>query len=290
MTDDAESVPAAPLLIIVRFTTSLPDLTLPITSPQTTTTLALKRQIRTHLPEAWATNRLRLIHSGKVLPDLSTLSSALNLPQSPPPSQLPSSSTSSNNGKDKGKAPMRDPPQPEPRRIYIHCAIGDALTPEELAHEAAQAAQAAQESTPALSSLTSSSQPVSTTAAPRGFDRLLSAGFSLQEIAALRSQFLALQSHTHTPDTMPSAAELRILEDRWMDESAGGAGGGGDGQELGEAGLEDMLLGNIMGFFWPLGAVIWLRREEGVWSKSRQIAVVTGMLINIVFSVLKYTS
>ncbi|KAI9697300.1 MAG: hypothetical protein M1836_004864 [Candelina mexicana] len=276
--NDPESVQAA-LLLIVRFTTSLPDLTLPISSPQTTITLALKRQIRAHLPEASATNRLRLIHSGKVLPDLSTLTSALNLPHSPP-SQLPSSSLSSNG---KGKAPMRDPPQPEPRRIYIHCAIGDALTSEELAHEAAQ------ESTPALSSL-ASSQPVSTTAAPRGFDRLLSAGFSLQEIAALRSQFLALQSHTHTPDTMPSAAELRILEDRWMDESAGGAGGGGDGQELGEAGLEDMLLGNIMGFFWPLGAVIWLRREEGVWSKSRQIAVFTGMLINIVFSVLKYTS
>ncbi len=178
---------------------------------------------------------------------------------------------------------MRDPPQSEQRRIYIHCAIGDALTPEELAEEVAQATNPAQFS---LASLPS----VSTTTAPRGFDRLLSAGFSPQEIAALRSQFLALQSHTHTPDTMPSAAELRILEDRWMDESAGGAGGGEDGHELGEAGLEDLLLGNIMGFFWPLGAVIWLRREEGVWSKSRQIAVFTGMLINIVFSVLKFTS
>ncbi|KAI9717066.1 MAG: hypothetical protein M1812_005001 [Candelaria pacifica] len=272
----------AVLSIIVRFTNSLPDLALPISSPSTTATLALKRQIRTHLPEFSANHRLRLIYGGKVLSDTSTLSSALSIPPSLP--SQPQSSSSSSNGK--GKAPVRDPPQSEQRRIYIHCAIGDALTPEELAQEASQAAQG---NNLAYSSF-ASSQPVSTTAAPRGFDRLLSAGFSAQEIAALRSQFLALQSHTHTPDTMPSAAELRILEDRWMDESVGGAGGGEDGHELGEAGLEDMLLGNIMGFFWPLGAVIWLRREEGVWSKSRQIAVFTGMLINIVFSVLKFTS
>ena len=99
---------------------------------------------------------------------------------------------------------------------------------------------------------------------------------------------------------MPSAAELRVLEDRWIDEStspgnAGGSGGaddgfggfGGDGEG---GGLEDMLWGNVMGFFWPFGAVVWLLREEGVWSTRRQIAVFTGMMVNVAFSVLRVTS
>lgn len=94
---------------------------------------------------------------------------------------------------------------------------------------------------------------------------------------------------------MPSAVELRVLEDRWIDESTssnggvdGGDGGVGDDGEGG--GLEDMLWGNVMGFFWPLGAVVWLLREEGVWSKRRQIAVFTGLLVNVAFSVLRVTS
>jgi len=88
-----------------------------------------------------------------------------------------------------------------------------------------------------------------------------------------------------------------VLEDRWIDESTApdggvdGGGGGGGGVDDGEGGgLEDMLWGNVMGFFWPLGAVVWLLREEGVWSKRRQIAVFTGLLVNVAFSVLRVTS
>ncbi|OAX83665.1 hypothetical protein ACJ72_01978 [Emergomyces africanus] len=70
---------------------------------------------------------------------------------------------------------------------------------------------------------------------PRGFDRLLEAGFTPAEVSALRSQFLALQSLSHTPDTMPSGAELRRLEDIWMDEggSTGSMDGGGGGLGVG---------------------------------------------------------
>ena len=104
---------------------------------------------------------------------------------------------------------------------------------------------------------------------------------------------------------MPSAFELRTLEDRWIDNtntSTGGSGSGdsatpgvaggapGDDAEGGSGGLDDMLWGNIMGFFWPIGSVIWLLREEGVWTKRRQIAVVTGFLVNVAFSVLRVTS
>jgi len=190
----------------------------------------------------------------------------------------------------KGKGPVRDAEETTAARVYIHCSIGDELSPSELAAEAAVAAAAV--TTPRTSTPSSSAAQqqqhllATTTPAPRGFDRLLSAGFSAAEIAALRSQFLALQSHTHTPDTMPSGAELRALEDRWIDEA--GPGSAAEAQEE-PSGLDDMLWGNIIGFFWPV-AVVWLLREEGVWSKRKQIAVFTGFLVNVAFSVLRFTS
>jgi len=30
-----------------------------------------------------------------------------------------------------------------------------------------------------------------------------------------------------------------------------------------------LIWGNLMGFFWPVGAMFWLMREEGVWSGGR---------------------
>ncbi len=289
-----------PLLLTIRFTTSLPDLLLAIDSPTTTTTLELKREIRNNLPPEVSSHRLRLIHSGKVLPDTSPLSEALKLPPPPPSQATPSRKDPSG----KGKAPLRDLLATQPaHRVYIHCSIGDALAPSELAAEAEAAEKISRAPAPSLSSAQQQNAlaPASstTTPAPRGFDRLLTAGFTPTEIAALRSQFLDLQSHTHTPDTMPSAAELHTLEDRWIDDSTSPNGtGGGDGIDMNDGfggdgeggGLEDLLWGNVIGFFWPLGAVVWLLREEGVWSKRRQIAVFTGMMVNVAFSVLRVTA
>ena len=88
---------------------------------------------------------------------------------------------------------------------------------------------------------------------------------------------------------MPSASEMRALEERWLDAGnspTGDLGGEGDDDEAGGR-LEDMLWGNVMGFFWAVGAIVWLVREEGVWSKRRQIGVVTGVLVNIAFCVLR---
>ena len=94
---------------------------------------------------------------------------------------------------------------------------------------------------------------------------------------------------------MPSGSELRALEDAWLDGNDAGAAGRGqggndaaDGALGGSAGgLEDMLWGNLMGFFWAVGAIVWLVREEGVWSRRRQIGVVTGVLVNLAFCVLR---
>lgn len=89
---------------------------------------------------------------------------------------------------------------------------------------------------------------------------------------------------------------MRLLEDRWLDNGSGNAAdgaanpGGGFEDEGAEGGLDDILWGNVMGFFWPVGAVVWGFREEGVWSKRRQIAVLTGVLVNVGFSVLRVTA
>lgn len=127
---------------------------------------------------------------------------------------------------------------------------------------------------------------------PLGFDALLSAGLSPPEIASLRSQFLALHAHVHTLDTVPSAAEMRVLEERWLDTntasgSVGGHGFAGDGtqgldvDDAEGAALEDMLWGSVMGFFWAVGALGWLMREEGVWSGRRRGAVAMGVIFNL---------
>lgn len=51
-----------------------------------------------------------------------------------------------------------------------------------------------------------------------------------------------------------------------------------------------MLWGSVTGFFWPVGAAMWLVREEGVWSKRRQMAAVTGVLVNLAVGVMRMGS
>lgn len=301
--------------IVIRFTADIPDLPLHITYPETTVTLSLKQLIRQQLPPSLAANRLRLIYAGQVLGDTTPIATSLKLPKQPKSFY----STSKNGGsshKGKGKEPVRDTPldsgtttPTSSRRIYIHCSIGDVLSHAELEAEvtAAEAAETALNKTEPSSPTadrTAPTPPISrqesttTTAAPRGFDRLLTAGFTPTEVASLRSQFLTNISFSHTPDTMPSGSELRALEDRWLDSGANDAGatmaGQGDtdgwGATFGEGGgdLDDLLWGNVMGFLWPLGALCWGWREEGVWSTRMKIAVLSGIVINMFFGVARY--
>jgi len=92
----------------------------------------------------------------------------------------------------------------------------------------------------------------------------------------------------HTPDTMPSPTTLRRLEDAWLDDN------GNEGSEAradAESGaLDDFLWGNVMGFLWPLGALGWLGREDGVWSERKRMAVWTGVMLGIIFGVMKQMS
>ncbi|KAJ5273403.1 hypothetical protein N7478_008528 [Penicillium angulare] len=303
------------LLIIVRFSASIPDLPLDILTPGTTTGAGLKQLIRAKLPPSLSSHRLRLIYSGRGLEDTTALTTSLKLPPSPSrsPRPLPEKEDKSQDERDsndaqrhdKGKKPVRDT-RP---RLYIHCSIGDiALSETDLATEARLASTLTQpeEKLSSISSLNNAGQTsqattasTTTTPAPRGFDRLLSAGFTAAEVTALRSQFLAVQSVSRTPDTMPSGEELRDLEDRWMDEGSTGAGiaGTGDGTGTGEdegglgsgsrSAMDDMLWGAVMGFFWPIGCGMWLRREEGVWSWRKGVAVFVGVLVNVAFGAMR---
>ena len=254
-----------PIVLIIRFSTPTPDLRLPITSPQSTTTSSLSTLIRPQLPAELRPCPLRYIYAGALLPPKTPLAVTLRL---------------------------HERSAHAARQFYIHCSISTAshLTPLELAAERDEASRSA--SSPSSPAVSTNPHPILPAAAPQGFDRLLTAGFHPTEVASLRSQFTVIQSHAYTPDTMPTGADLRRLEERWLDSNNPGGSGEaadeGDGTLAGGAGgLEDLLWGNIMGFFWTLGAILWLVREEGVWSRRRQVGVLTGVLVNFAFCVIR---
>jgi hypothetical protein len=281
--DSSAPTGPTPLRITVRFTTSIPDLLLDIPDPSDTTVIALKYLIRSQLEAPTSKHRFRLIHSGKLLKDDDILSSVLKIP--PPPPRAP-------DPKGKGKAV-----EPPPPRVYINCSIGDALSATELGAEALAATAKSKKERDTSSDRKDGTISQSTAPAPRGFDRLLSGGFTPAEVNQLRLQFLSIQSNIHTPDTMPSPSTLRQMEDAWIDDNAGntGSGAGEGGFDFGDDGLgggalDDLLWGNVMGFLWPLGCIGWIIREGGVWSRRRQIAVFTGFVLSITFGMLRVVS
>jgi hypothetical protein len=341
---NAPALPEQIVYLIIRFTASIPDLPLSINTRRTPLTLSLKQLIRQHLPSEHASARLRLIYAGKVLADTDPLSKSLRLPPPPPPRNVNNSDGvggGAETNKSKGKQPLRETPAveygttteipPDAKKYYIHCSLGDALSASELASEAtlAQTTKLAHNKSPYPSSSTPSQQrrasssttttaennhvqrrsstgsaTATTTPQAQGFDRLLSSGFTRDEIAVLRATFTQNLSFTHTPDTMPTPAQMRVLEDRWLDSSAtdpsasltgttatGGAGaetGWGAGFAAEEGGLDDMLYGYLTGFFFPLGSLVWGFREEGVWTRRRQVAVVMGVVLNCVFGFMRW--
>lgn len=269
--------------IVIRFTTGIPDLILEDVAPSSVTPLSLKQRIRGLLTTAEASNRFRLICSGRLLPDTAALSSCITIPR-PPPRQTDLSKDRS--GKGKGKAPARSPSPPPNPRIYINCSVGDPLSPADLAQEANDATvadlalQTSSSSAPAP--IQQNASTTSTTSAPRGFDRLLTSGFTPADVTQLRTQFLAIQAQTYTPETMPTGEALRRLEDRWLDNDNNTPGSAtGDGSDDADAGgLEDMLWGNIIGFFWPVAIfVFW--QEANLWTQRRNISVLTGVVVNL---------
>lgn len=268
----------------IRFTTSIPDITL-ILDPDTTTALYLKHLVRTEIPPPASLRRLRFIYGGKILLDKAVLSSILKI--SPPPPQR-------QNVKGKGRA------MEEMRRVYINCSIGDELSDEELAAEkdAALAAQGDKNNDPDGAPQEDEEEEAeacgytrTTTRAPRGFDRLLDTGFTPAEVGQLRLQFLSVRAAMYTPDTMPSPDTLRRMEDEWIDDN-GGANGVTSGNtadaEVVAGAVDDLLVGLVIGFIWPLGVMCWAMREEGIWSPRRQTAIWSGFMMAVMFGCMNY--
>lgn len=253
-----------PLLITVRFSSGLPDLATDVLAPHTTTVLAFKHGLRARLASR---SRLRLIYQGRILADAASLASVLKpLPAAPPPPPPDS----------KGKAVDK----PLPVRVYLNCSIGDELSTAELDAEELAAAN------PPEGDGEAKGGPGSTwkKPRPRGFDRLLQAGFTQSEIATLRTQFTSIHTERFASDAMPSPDTMRGMEDAWIDGNAG---------ELPSAAspLEDditnmsnvldvMIRAMMIGFFFPLGSMTWLLRQD-VWGEKWRIFVGSGVVLSL---------
>ncbi|KAB8346111.1 hypothetical protein FH972_023159 [Carpinus fangiana] len=296
--------------LVVRFATSLPDISLTISSPSTTAVANIKRQIRAHLPNEERKHGLRLIYSGRVLDATLSLTSALGLPKST------SHDANIRLGKDealawdsavtKGKERV---PGTDAAPIYIHCAVSSfPLSQGELAEElkpptVPTSFPSDHKNTTQFRGSTSggpSTGTSTTTPQGRGFDRLLSSpGFTRADVDELRAQHTAMVANRHTPDTLPSREALLEMEEAWLDagasESSNGAGAAdvtrtaADQDEQSRA-LADTLYGAMMGFFWPVGALAWGFREDGVWSKRRKEMVLLGLFLNLVFGLMSLLS
>ncbi|KAI1405575.1 DUF2407 C-terminal domain-containing protein [Hypoxylon fuscum] len=317
--------PPAPLLLTIRFSAALPDLELDIPRPAATTVVSLKHTIRARLSEPNSQRRLRFIHGGKILPDAAVLSAVLRPPPPPPPSAREAgygygygrgygdakgkeagrggagAEGGAAAGKGKSVAGRPDPAQ----RIYVNCSIGDSLTSSELAAEATAAAAPPPTSSPHPPSpgTPSQSHVPSTSAAPRGFERLLGAGFTAAEVNQLRLQFRSVHSARYTPDTLPSPDGFRRLEDAWIDDNGAGvpaaaaatsvaAGGNGtDSDDVGLVALVDVMIrGVITGFVWPLGSAGWLVREDGMASGRWRFMVGVGVMFSLLIGVIRSIS
>jgi len=121
---------------------------------------------------------------------------------------------------------------------------------------------------------------------PLGFDRLLSQGFSLQDVASLRATFLTSLAQSRTTAQLPTGDDLRILEDQWLDSAAFDPSSG-DHDEGVIGALDDLLIGFFIGFFWPI-AGLWAFHEDGMWSERRRSAIWVGVVGNIVFGFIRY--
>lgn len=329
------SAAAPPLALTIRFSAAVPDLELDIPHPAQTTVVSLKHLIRGRLSEPNSQRRLRFIQGGKILPDGAALGAVLRAPPPPPPAtpgtpQFGSYNDDRNGGGDprgKGKAVANRPPPQQ--RIYVNCSIGDSLTDAELRAEAeAASAPVSEVPTPGVrspflpgpgtpaggvhDSLSGATTPTggaegggagggAARNTPRGFDRLLAAGFSAAEVNQLRLQFRSIHSARYTPDTLPSPDSFRRMEDSWIDDNGGaattgpGSGAGGfdsgaadDADGSGLVGTIDALIwGMMVGFLWPLGSFGWLAREPHIHSDRWKVMVGAGVFLSLLIGIVR---
>ncbi|KAI0688709.1 DUF2407 ubiquitin-like domain-containing protein [Cytidiella melzeri] len=264
--------PPATKPLVVRFSEGIPDLSLQIAERDAVRDV--KRQIREHRPEL-QDHRLRLIHSGRIIPDGTYLYPWILALES---------------RQRRATSKLADSGDPEPEdasqsTIWVHCSVGNKIEPGEEDETREQRAQL---------------RPL------RGFDRLAAAGFSAQDIASFRSQFHSRSARDFLDQDFENNDDFdehaRALEEQWIDSMDGS-----ESASLTQGGSQTpstILSGLVLGFFFPIlpffffherkGAIFW---EEGPehdvyepppLSQSMQMGIVIGFVMNVVFGVWMY--
>ena len=182
-------------------------------------------------------------------------------------------------------------------KIFIHCLVGEDMTPEQLAKEDSVDEQQTRTTGPEVA----------------GFDRLLQQGFSSEDVNDLRRQFHQVwnwsqNTGSNTSDYINDLEEeervqnsLRELEDRWIDSSVNAsdiaAGGPTPGapdipmQQQGDVDEgnfnEDLLLGLLIGVFLGIVSLIFIISDDTIFNKRQKFSIVGGVLINFCFALMR---
>jgi len=258
--------PDAPRDILIRFTEGLPDFNIVVGKLDSAGDV--KRRIREARPEL-LNRRLRLIHSGRLLTDVTLVEPWLN-----------SLGQKRADIKDKVAGPV-DPVTPaKPATTWFHCSIGQVMAPDDL------------EKDDHLQ--TTQIQPI------RGFDRLASAGFSQQDIENLRLRFHSHSNSNYLDHNFAGEEDydehIRVLEDQWIDSADAESGPASSFPS------SSVIQGLLMGFFFPFLPVFFVHEDSAVFwedgsqqetanilfSPSMKTGLLVGFLANMLFGIWRY--
>ncbi|GCF00573.1 hypothetical protein ZYGM_002849 [Zygosaccharomyces mellis] len=263
--------PSSPIhrFIVIRFSdVSIRDLEIDITDVpyRELTTRWLRQKCRERRPQETECRRLKFIRSGALLNSHADLSSEL--------SRHFIRQDAASNSNDGNRDQLRS-------KFYIHCIVGtERLERDQLINE------------DAMDDAGPSREGITTQAI--GFDRLRAVGFTDEEIELLRQQFRATYGDLETePDRNGDDNDIRQLEEQWMESGT---------ERPGEAVYEDerfnamptanfrhnrdLLVGICVGFFLGLFGLL-LMKTEGLFSRRQKMAIVAGVMVNVMFNVVR---
>lgn len=253
--------------IVIRFSdVNIRDLEVDITDVpyREITTRWLRLKCREERPSETESRRLKFIRSGALLNSHADLSSEL--------SRHFIRQDASSNGLDVDQTRSK---------FYIHCIVGtERLARDQLVNE-----DAMDDAGPSREG---------TTTQAVGFDRLRAVGFTDEEIELLRQQFRATYGDLETEPTRDgSNNDIRQLEEQWMESGT---------ERPDEAVYEDerfnamptanfghnrdLLVGICVGFCLGLFGLL-LMKIEGLFSKRQKMAIVVGIIVNVIFNAVR---
>ncbi|KAH9975627.1 DUF2407 C-terminal domain-containing protein [Russula compacta] len=268
--------------LMVRFTEGVQDLVLHVAEHDSVHDV--KTKIREARPQLQR-RRLRLIHAGRLLADGTQLASWLGAHEE----RQQRAATKSKDEPNPSTWPTLPGSAAAAAVPWLHCSVGAQLSEGEEDGEAQQ--QEAQ------------IKPL------RGFDRLAAAGFSEDDILNFRRQFHSRSAADYLATAeFPTEEEYeehaRALEEQWIDSLGSGANIGGGGSVESDSRARGVLNGIIIGFFFPLLPLFFLRAlkpaafwdngqaldapESTVFSRRTQMGLVVGFIMNIMFGTWRY--